>query len=71
VILILDEFDALIEEFINDLAGIFRDIFLSRSNEKNMKSREKTHLLHGLALVGVRGVLGIENQTGSPFKKEG
>jgi len=67
VILILDEFDALIEEFINDFANIFRDIFLSRTNETNRKSREKTHLLHGLALVGVRSVLGIENQTGSPF----
>jgi hypothetical protein len=35
--------------------------------EKIRKTREKTHLLHGLALVGVRSVLGIENQTGSPF----
>jgi len=67
VILILDEFDALMEEFINDFAGIFRDIFIGRTNEKNKKSGEKTHLLHGLALVGVRSVLGIENQTGSPF----
>jgi hypothetical protein len=67
VILILDEFDALIEEFINDFASIFRDIFISRTNEKNKKSREKTYLLHGLALVGVRSVLGIESSTGSPF----
>jgi predicted AAA+ superfamily ATPase len=67
VILILDEFDSLIEEFINDFASIFRDIFISRTNEKNKKSREKTYLLHGLALVGVRSVLGIESVTGSPF----
>jgi hypothetical protein len=67
VVLILDEFDAVIEEFINDFASIFRDIFISRTNEKNKKTWEKTHLLHGLALVGVRSVLGIENQTGSPF----
>lgn len=67
MILILDEFDALIEESINDFAGIFRDIFLSRANEKSKKTHDKTHLLHGLALVGVRSVLGIENQTGSPF----
>jgi hypothetical protein len=67
VILILDEFDALIEGFINDFANIFRNIFISRTNEKNKKSRKKTHLLHGLALVGVRSVLGVENQTGSPF----
>jgi hypothetical protein len=67
VILILDEFDALMEEFINDFASIFRDIFISRTNEKNKKSREKTYLLHGLALVGVRSVLGIESSTDSPF----
>ncbi len=28
---------------------------------------ERTYLLHGLALIGMRSVLGIENQTGSPF----
>jgi len=31
------------------------------------KSSEKSSLSHGLALIGVRGVLGIENVTGSPF----
>jgi hypothetical protein len=67
VILILDEFDALKEEFINRLVSIFRDIYLSRSNELNRPSREKTYLLHSLALIGVRSVLGVENQTGSPF----
>ena len=56
VILILDEFDALEEVFINRFAAVFRDMFISR-----------THLLHGLALVGVRSVLGIENVKGSPF----
>lgn len=67
VILIIDEFDSLEEDFINDFANIFREIFSSRSNETDKKSKEKTHLLHGLALVGVRSVLGIENVTGSPF----
>lgn len=67
VILIIDEFDSLEEEFINDFANIFREIFSSRSNEPDKKSRDKTHLVHGLALVGVRSVLGIENVTGSPF----
>ncbi|MCK4762428.1 MAG: AAA-like domain-containing protein [Candidatus Aminicenantes bacterium] len=67
VILIIDEFDALQEEFINDFAAVFRDMFISRSNEKNKASREKTCLLHGLALVGVRSVVGIENTRGSPF----
>jgi len=67
VILIIDEFDALEEKFINQLTGIFRDIFISRSNERDKKSHEKTVLLHGLALIGVRSVLGIENIKGSPF----
>ncbi len=67
VILILDEFDALMEDFINDFTNMFRDIFISRTNEKNKPAQEKTYLLHGLALVGVRSVLGIENETGSPF----
>jgi hypothetical protein len=67
VILILDEFDALIEDFINDFANIFRDIFISRTNERGKPTGDKTYLLHSLALVGVRSVLGIENDTGSPF----
>jgi hypothetical protein len=67
VILIIDKFDSLEEDFINDFANIFREIFSSRSNDTGKKSKDKTHLLHGLALVGVRSVLGIENVTGSPF----
>jgi hypothetical protein len=67
VILIIDEFDSLEENFINEFAAIFRDIFIGRSNERNKESKDKTHLLHGLALIGVRGVLGIENIQGSPF----
>jgi hypothetical protein len=67
VILIIDEFDSLEEDFINGFASIFRDIFISRTNERDKKSKDKTYLLHGLGLVGVRSVLGIENVTGSPF----
>ncbi len=67
LILIIDEFDALQEEFIDNFAAIFRDLFISRTNEKNKKSSEKNYLLHGLALIGVRSVLGIENVSGSPF----
>lgn len=70
VILIIDEFDSLEEEFINSFAGIFRDIFHSRVYEKTKKSIEKSSLLHGLALVGVRSVLGIENVKGSPFNTQ-
>jgi hypothetical protein len=67
VILVIDEFDALGEELISDFAAIFRDMYISRTNEKNRPPQEKTYLLHGLALVGVRSVLGIENERGSPF----
>lgn len=67
VILVIDEFDALQEKFINSFAGIFRDLFIRRKNERDKKSKDKSNLLHGLALVGVRSVLGIENVTGSPF----
>jgi len=67
VILVLDEFDALEEEWISSFAGIFRDMFISRTNERKRSSGEKTYLLHSAALIGVRSVLGIENQKGSPF----
>ncbi|MEE4358011.1 MAG: AAA-like domain-containing protein [Desulfococcaceae bacterium] len=67
LILIIDEFDAIEEDFINKFAGKFRNIYLKRMNEPDKKSHEKQYLLHGLALIGVRSVLGIENVTGSPF----
>lgn len=67
VILILDEFDALEPTFINALANEFRSIYTERLNEIDRNSAEKSYLLHGLALIGVRSVLGIENTTGSPF----
>lgn len=67
LILILDEFDALDEAFINHFANEFRAIYTGRNNQMNRKSGEKSCLLHGLALIGVRAVLGIENVTGSPF----
>lgn len=63
LILILDEFDALKEEFINQLAGVFRSVYTARCNEPD----NKTYLLHGLALIGVRSVLGIGQKSGSPF----
>lgn len=67
VILIIDEFDSLEENFISQFAAIFRDMFIGRTNERHKESKDKTHLLHGLALIGVRSVLGIENVKGSPF----
>jgi len=66
LILIIDEFDALPEEAISGLSGIFRNIYNIRQKDPN-PSAEKEYLLHGLALIGVRSVLGIENAKGSPF----
>jgi Holliday junction resolvase-like predicted endonuclease len=67
LILILDEFDALAPAFIDAFANEFRDMYIRRRNEIDKPSAEKECLLHGLALVGVRAVLGVENQSGSPF----
>ncbi|MGE0087311.1 MAG: AAA-like domain-containing protein [Desulfococcaceae bacterium] len=67
LILIIDEFDAMREDFINRFANEFREMYIRRQNEADKVSGEKSCLLHGLALIGVRSVLGIENITGSPF----
>ena len=67
LILIVDEFDAIPEDHINKFANEFRDMYIGRQNEAEKPSAEKNCLLHGLALIGVRSVLGIENISGSPF----
>jgi len=67
LILILDEFDALSEEAISGLADVFRNIYVTRQYESNKAPLEREYLLHAVALIGVRSVLGIENKRGSPF----
>jgi hypothetical protein len=67
LILMLDEFDALTEEAIAGLAGVFRNIYIQRQTEWVRPAGEKSYLLHGVALIGVRAVLGVENPRGSPF----
>ncbi|HLP57347.1 MAG TPA: ATP-binding protein [Candidatus Deferrimicrobium sp.] len=67
LILILDEFDALSENAINTLVTSFRSIYNNRQYEKDKPTEQKTYLLHAVALIGVRSVLGIENEKGSPF----
>ena len=57
VILFIDEFDSLPSRVIDQLVTLFRDIYLNRDN----------YLLHGLALIGIRAVLGVESERGSPF----
>ena len=67
LILILDEFDALPPTAINGLVSVFRNIYNTRREQPDKSTAEKSYLLHGLALIGVRSVLGIDNQRGSPF----
>ncbi len=57
VILFIDEFDSLPPKVIDQLVTLFRDIYLKR----------ETYLLHGMALIGVSAVLGIDSDRGSPF----
>lgn len=67
LILILDEFDSLAENAIHIIIAAFRNIYISRLEERDKPTAQKTYLLHAVALIGVRSVLGIENQKGSPF----
>ncbi len=67
LILILDEFDALAEDAISLIVGVFRNIYTIRQDQSDRITGEKDYLLHGVALIGVRSVLGIENKSGSPF----
>jgi len=57
LILFIDEFDKLPPHIIDRVVNLFRDMYLRRDK----------YLLHGLALIGVRSVLGLESQRGSPF----
>jgi len=57
VIMLIDEFDKLPPELINQTVSLFREMYLKPDN----------YNLHGLALVGVRSVLGVDNERGSPF----
>ena len=67
LILILDEFDALPENAISAIVGAFRNIYIKRQEQENSLTEQKDYLLHSVALIGVRAVLGIENKKGSPF----
>ena len=57
VILFIDEFDSLPRNVIDRLVTLFRDMYL----------KPESFILHGLALIGVRAVLGVESDRGSPF----
>jgi hypothetical protein len=57
LILLIDEFDSLPPPVIDALVSRFRAMYLTRD----------AYFLHGLALIGVRGVLGVDSPRGSPF----
>jgi hypothetical protein len=57
LLLLIDEVDTLPPLLLDRIVAQFRELFLARDS----------NWLHGLALVGVRAVLGIESQRGSPF----
>ncbi len=57
LLLFIDEFDKLPAKVIDRFVSMFRDMYLDR----------RAFVLHGLALVGVRAVLGVDSERGSPF----
>ena len=67
LVLILDEFDCLGDDAIAALVRAFREIHLLRAEQAHLPPMERDYLLHGVALIGVRSVLGIDNRAGSPF----
>jgi len=67
LILILDEFDSLEENIISSIVSVFRNIYNIRQSQNHKKTNEKDFLLHSVALIGIRSVLGVENVKGSPF----
>ncbi len=68
LVLILDEFDTLPNEAIGQFVSQLRTMHITRGNQAASKvNGDKRVMLHGLALIGVRASLGIDNEKGSPF----
>ncbi len=67
LILLVDEFDSLDVHSISDIVKVLRNIYIQRQDESDKITEEKFYRLHGVALIGVRAVLGVENVSGSPF----
>ncbi len=57
LILLIDEADTAPPSLLDLIVGRFRELYLSRENNR----------LHGLALIGVRAILGLDSRRGSPF----
>ncbi len=67
LVLIIDEFDALGDEAIDRIVSVFRRIHGARRLRTATPRGEQDYLLHGVALIGVRSVLGVDSASGSPF----
>jgi hypothetical protein len=57
LILMIDDVDILTSFLLDVLVGQFREMYLDR----------EANWLHGLSLIGVQAVLGVDSQRGSPF----
>jgi hypothetical protein len=57
LLLLLDEIDIVQPALLDVMVRQFRELYLDRAN----------NWLHGLALIGVRAMLGVESRHGSPF----
>ncbi len=57
LILLIDEFDTIPSSLISLVVAQFRELYLHR----------EINWLHGLALIGVQAVLGVDSDSGSPF----
>ncbi len=66
LILMLDEFDSLHPEAIGHVVRAFRNIYNLR-RDSSLPTEQKPYLLHSVALIGVRAVLGVDTMSGSPF----
>ncbi len=58
LIMLIDEVDTVPFALLDLMVGRFRELYLYHRS---------SNWLHGLALIGVRAVVGIESQRGSPF----
>ncbi|OQY45608.1 MAG: hypothetical protein B6242_09835 [Anaerolineaceae bacterium 4572_78] len=66
LILIVDEFDSLPPKVIGHVVRIFRNMYNLRY-QSSLPTEQKPYLLHGIALIGVQAVLGVDTMSGSPF----
>lgn len=57
IMMLIDEVNTVHSDLLDLIVGQFRNLHLSRG----------THWLHGLTLIGIGAVLGLDSQRGSPF----